>query len=161
MSTIQRVELDSTLRCHRPASTLPAVPPILLFLGPIGFRTQDLGTTWSPPSPGPLALSPIYCHRSTEKLAQAAGKKGDVSAIETCGFPGESRKFSEKILPAVALALPIGSSRVKLGQRDTQPNASQTGNSRGLHNFDLALGTLKKFGDKSGVLGRGRDTKEN
>jgi len=33
------------------------------FLGPAGFRTQNLGTTGSPPPPTSLALSPSHCHR--------------------------------------------------------------------------------------------------
>lgn len=38
---------------------------VLLFLGPTGFRTQNLCKTWSPPSPGSLAPSPIHCQRKT------------------------------------------------------------------------------------------------
>lgn len=91
MSTIHRVELDSTLRCPDAVDferrlrerivgqdeaidrvtwmvqtfmagfNTPGRPAgILLFLG---FRTQDLCKTWSPPPLRPSALSPLHCHR--------------------------------------------------------------------------------------------------
>ena len=39
----------------------------LLFLGPTGFRTQSLSKTGSPPSPSPLARSPIYCQLTSQR----------------------------------------------------------------------------------------------
>jgi hypothetical protein len=94
MSTIQRVELDSTLCCPDAvefetrmhdrvvgqndaieklswivqtfmAGFSPVGRPVgvLLFLGRLGFRTQNIRKPWSPPPPTPLALSPIHCHR--------------------------------------------------------------------------------------------------
>jgi hypothetical protein len=39
----------------------------LIFLGPAGFRTQNLGTTGSPPPPASLALSPSHCHQEPAK----------------------------------------------------------------------------------------------
>src|SRR6185437_12266068 len=94
MSTLQRVELDSTLRCpdavdferrlrERVVGQDEAIdrvtwmlqtfmagfnPPshpagILLFLGPTGFRTQDVCRTWSLTPLNPSAPSPLCCHR--------------------------------------------------------------------------------------------------
>jgi len=106
MSTIPRVELDSTLRCpdavdferrlrERVVGQDEAIdkvtwmvqtfmagfnPPnrpagILLFLGPTGFRTQDLCKTWSPFPLRPSALSPLHCHQNHSDQPYVAGKK--------------------------------------------------------------------------------------
>jgi hypothetical protein len=79
MSTIQKVELDTTQRCpdaiefearlrdrvvgQDEATEKLSWPACCSFWARLGFRTQNLGTTWFPPPLVPSALSPFYCQR--------------------------------------------------------------------------------------------------